>query len=485
MKDLKQASARGAAWNLLQNLVSRLLGLLVVGIQSRMLARDAFGVVAVALVITSFAELFMNQGYGEFVTQTPDLKEEHLDTAFWFNLATGGTLTAIIALCATPLAHYLDAPSATSVIRWLSLSLLIRSCSVVPQGLLVRQLRFRALSLRTVFASVFGGIAAVIAVVLGLGVYSLVIQVLLGDVAATLMLWIATDWRPGRRLSRASIRELSGFGTPIIAAALLGFVSRRLDTVIVAGALGVTALGVYSLAQRAYQIALQVLNKSSVEVVFSALSRLADSEERRRQAFYKVIELTAVLCFPTYVGMAILSEPITLTLFGGQWLDAAPVLTLFGLSGVPFSLSLIHMAAMKSAAKTRLLLLVNFALLVIFMPAMLLLVRHGTVPAAGATLISTILIVPVEVLMLRSVLSVRVVEYVKAILGASVATIVMAAATVPTALATQGLPPAIRLVPCVAVGIAVYVVALRLLAPASFRRCLELAKQVRRNASGV
>ena len=117
MTDLKQASARGVAWNLVQNLVSRVLALVVVAILSRILDRSAFGGVALALAVTSFAELFVNQGYGEFVTQTPELKDEHLDTAFWFNVLVGTLLTAIIAICAAPLAVAFEEPTVTPVLR--------------------------------------------------------------------------------------------------------------------------------------------------------------------------------------------------------------------------------------------------------------------------------------------------------------------------------------------------------------------------------
>jgi len=106
--DLKRASARGVAWNLVQNLVSRLIGLGVVGILARILDRSAFGAVAVALTVTAFAELVANQGFGEFITQHSELDDEHLDTAFWFNGSLGLILTIAIAIGAEPLANAFD-----------------------------------------------------------------------------------------------------------------------------------------------------------------------------------------------------------------------------------------------------------------------------------------------------------------------------------------------------------------------------------------
>jgi O-antigen/teichoic acid export membrane protein len=482
MKDLKRASARGAAWNLLQNLVSRALGLVVVAVLSRLLDEAAFGGVALALAITSFCELLVYQGYGEFITGTKQLGEDHLDTAFWFNVGLGGLLTVVIAVAAGPLARALGDASATSVIRWTSLSLLLRSLSVVPAGLLARDMRFRELSMRGLASSIVGGVAGISAAAAGLGVYALVIQLLVGDVAATATLWRATRWQPGRRVTRAAFEQLTRYGTPLFGAGVLGFVSRRLDTAIVAGVLGLALLGVYSLAQRIFQILLQVLNKSAVDVIFSALARLQETEEERRHAFYNVVEVTAVICFPTYAGLAIAAEPIAVTLLGERWHAVAPPLAFFALSGVPFSLTLVHMAALKSSSSTRAWFLSNLCLMIVYLPLMLTFVDRGPGPAAAASAIACLAIVPVEIWFLRAALGINAGTYLRRLTPATAATAAMTAAALPVEMTTRGLPPALRLALITGAGAVTYVIALRVFAPQTFRRCLHLVRQTVRRS---
>lgn len=473
-EDLKRASARGVAWNLVQNLVGRLLSLVVVAILGRILDRSAFGAVALALVVTGFAELVINQGYGEFITQSPKLTDEHLDTAFWFNGALGVILTGIVLVGAGPLAAHFAEPSVAPIVRWVSLSIFFRSFAVVPTGLLVRNLQFRSLSLRSVAASALGGAAGIGAAVAGLGIYCLVIQILVGDLAAMAILWRATEWRPGRRFSRECLKELSSFGAPVFGATVLAFVSRRLDTMIVAQVLNMTLLGVYSMGQRVYQIVIQLLNKSTIDVAFSAFSRLSDEEERRR-AFYRVIEFTAVLCFPIYVGLAIVAGPLTISLFGPKWIDSAPVLSMFALSGLPFSLSYVHVAAIKSAARTRYLVLIQIVFLFVYLPTMIVMVSHGATAAAVAYLIACFVIAPVEIAFVIAALSLKLGEYTKALMGPSLATIAMAGVTIAVAIAVRPMPQLVRAVAETVAGGISYVVALRLMAPRTFRRCRDLA----------
>jgi PST family polysaccharide transporter len=471
--NLKQASARGVVWNVVQNLASRLLALVVVAILSRILDRSAFGVVALALVVNSFAELIINQGFGEFITQSPELTDQHLDTAFWLNAGLGLVSTGLVALAATPLSEIFADASIAPIVRWLSLSLVIRSLSVVPTGILVRQLKFRSLSLRGLIAAVASGVVGIGAAIMGFGIYSLVIQVIAGDIASTLMLWRATHWSPGRRVSRACLKDLTSFGAPVIGAQILGLVSRRFDTFFVAGALDMATLGIYSMAQRVFQIVLQVLNKSMADVTFSALARLGDD---RRDTFYKVIELTAVLSFPVYVGIAIIAGPLTLTLFGARWAPSANPMALFALSGVPFSLTLVHISTIKSIAQTRLMFIIQVIFLCGYLPLMVVMVQHGASAAAGANLIACTAIIPVEVVLIAIAMPMSWVAYAKSLVGPILATTVMAGVTIAVAVATRGRPPWLRLAAEGIAGGSAYIAALRSLAPTSFKRCYDLVR---------
>ena len=482
--NLKHASARGVAWNIAQNLAARLLSLLVVAILGRILDRSAFGVIAFALVVNAFAELIVNQGFGEFITQSPSLSDAHLDTAFWTNGAIGIGLTIIIAITATPLADLFADASIAPIVRVLSLSLAIRSFSVVPTGLLVRSLQFRTLSLRSIAAAAVSGVAGITCALSGLGIYSLVIQILCGDLASTIVLWRAADWRPHRRFSTRCMREMTSFGAPVFGASMLALVSRRLDTFFVAGALDMARLGIYSMAQRVFQLILQVINKSMSDVAFSALARLGEPATRR-DILYKVIELTGVVCFPVYVGVAIVAQPLVVILLGGRWGVSAMPLTLFALSGVPFSLSFVNVAAIKSVAKTRALFVIQIIFLCVYLPCMASMVRLGPSWAAAANLIGCFAIAPVEIGFVAATVSFPATTYLKALVGPTMATAVMAALTAGVAVVTRGRAPLLRLASEGTVAITSYTIALRVLAPVAFQRCVQLAKTTLRRAAPV
>jgi O-antigen/teichoic acid export membrane protein len=475
MNDIKQAAARGVAWNLAQNLVGRLLSLVVVAVLARYLDRSAFGGVSVALTVLAFGELLITQGHAEFITQRRDLLDEQIDTAFWINTGIAFALTCCIVLAAHPIAKFVDEPSIAPVLRWMSLSLLIRAASVVPTALLTRHMKFRSLSLRGLVASGIGGVVGIAAAIGGLGIYSLVLQMIVGELASVIILWSAVDWRPSFRFSRSEARELSGFGMPIFAATLLNFSSRRLDSLIIAGALGVASLGTYYMAQRVFQIANQVLNKSGDQVALSAMSRLGGDEKLRR-AIYRAVEMTALLCFPLYAWMAVLAAPLVHVLFGAKWLDSAPVLAVFGIAGLPLSLSYLNAAALKAVARTRLYLMLHIILAAVYLPILLLLIGGGPVYGAVAYVIGCVVIMPVEIFLLRTAAGVRVIEYLKQLFGPFFATALSCAAMMLLLRALPGLHPILLLAATGVLGLGVYVGALAIAAPGLLGRLRDVVR---------
>lgn len=476
--DLKRAAASGVVWNLFQNLVGRLLGLIVMALLARFLDEAAFGAIAIALSVTALAELVLNQGYGDFVAQRAELTPEHLDTSFWLNVAGAIALTALLAALAPVIATSFDAPELQGVIQLLSLVLALRAATVVPTGLLVREMRFRSLSMRSIIAALAGGIAGVTCAIGGLGIYSLVVQILAGEVAGTLLLWRAARWRPGLRVSRAALGEITRYGSPLFAAGLLSFASRRLDVAIIGATLGIPQLGVYTMAQRTYQTATQIVNKSADAVAFSALARLAEDHDRRSAALVRAAELTAVICFPLYAGMAIVADDLVVVLFGPRWAPSGGVLMFFALIGLVGALSHLHTAALKAVAHTRPFLVMQIVMAVTYLSLLSLLVSHGIVAAAAAYFLACCLLLPLEIGLVIRAYELRAVSYLRTFAGIAAATAVMAAVTTVAGLALEPLPPLPALLAQIAIGALVFTASLRTLARPVFERTMDELRQL-------
>ena len=81
------AIRRPLAWAFAMNWGQRGLTTLFTFVLAAILGPHDFGVVAMALIYVTFIDGFVEQGLGTAIVQRKDLDKEHLDSAFWLNLA--------------------------------------------------------------------------------------------------------------------------------------------------------------------------------------------------------------------------------------------------------------------------------------------------------------------------------------------------------------------------------------------------------------
>ena len=170
--ELKQKAVRGVLWSGTQIWGARAVSFVIFVILSRLLNPEAFGLVALATLFITFVQAFQDQGFGDAIVQREDLLVDHLDTAFWTNLAFGIALTLISVAGSGFIATLFHEPQLTLIIRWLSLSFVLAGLSGVQAALLRRHLAFRELALREILALVISGIIGVILRFMGFGVWS-------------------------------------------------------------------------------------------------------------------------------------------------------------------------------------------------------------------------------------------------------------------------------------------------------------------------
>ena len=114
-------------------------------------------------------------------------------------------------------------------------------------AILQRKLAFDKLAARSLAAAMVGGVVGVSMAFAGFGVWSLVGQNLAIALVGAIVLWRASDWRPGFGLSKRHYRDLFGFGVPVLGTSILRASVRRSDDFLIGYFLGPTSLGYYTI----------------------------------------------------------------------------------------------------------------------------------------------------------------------------------------------------------------------------------------------
>jgi len=208
---LREKATKGIVWSAVQKWGRAAISIATFVALSRLLPPEAFGLVALASVFTTVVEIFLDQGFSAAIVQRADVEREHLDTAFWISILTGILLAAGGIAVAGWVATLFDEPLLAPVLSWLSLSFILNALSTTQLAVLQRKLAFKSLAARSLVATTIGGVVGISMAFAGFGVWSLVAQELVRGLAAAIILWRSSDWRPGFKVSKKHYKDLLPF----------------------------------------------------------------------------------------------------------------------------------------------------------------------------------------------------------------------------------------------------------------------------------
>ena len=376
-----------------------------------------------------------------------------------------GTLVAALTVATAPLiADLFNQPHLAAVMRVISVVFILAALDGTQSALLTRAMDFRSQAIRRLVATFVSAVVAIALAASGAGVWALVAQLVTFESVSVILLWSLSDWRPSFRFSRGSFRELLTFGASVTGIRFLVNVGGNADNLLIALVFGPVSLGYYVIAFRVMTVINQVLAQTLLQVVFSTFSRLRSDPDGLNDAFYRSANLVGAVAFPIYAGLAVVAHPLIVAVFGAKWAPSAPVLEALTLAGLvqcqtifssqyAIAIGKVHnelrWTALLVAAQ-----LVGFAIAVSF----------GIVAVALSLGIVLAIAWPIRLLWLRGVGGLSPSRYFRPYPSLVAATVVMAAAVIGAGqLVTDGVS-AVQLSVQIAVGIAVYPLALRLFA---------------------
>jgi O-antigen/teichoic acid export membrane protein len=278
--------------------------------------------VAIAMVMIQVAWLVVGSGTRGSLVVSRDLTRGQVWYAVTVNVAAGlaiGLLTVVVG----PRVINALAPGANAlVLQILAFSVAIYGMSIVPLALLQKDLQFKRHATANAGAAALSSIIAVIAALLGAGVWALVGRQILFQALLAVFAWAwARKLLPPASAVRASGRRMlarpAGAGW-FFGLALIGFVALNIDYVIVGHFTDVARLGLYALA---FTIAFAPMTQFAWQVgkvLFPATARTEQLDVVGRRSG-KAVGLAAALLLP-FVPPALALAPVLLPgLLGPAW----------------------------------------------------------------------------------------------------------------------------------------------------------------------
>jgi O-antigen/teichoic acid export membrane protein len=401
-RDLKEKTARSIIWTIVRTGSDYILSFAVFAVLARKLGPEAFGVFALAVAFAEFGKILPAAGLASAVQRARQVTPLMADTVFWASLAVAILAGGTLALLAGPIASALGEPAVAPILMALGGILVISVGGAIHIALMLREFGHRAMATRSVVSNLVGGAAALAAAGAGWGVWSLVVQRGVTEVAGTAMAWHVYRWMPGRRFSFGVIRELAGFSASMTLTQILFVALVRVQDVIIGRMIGTAAVGVYRTAWRTVELISQAVIMPFSQVALPTLGRLQDDLPAFRRAYLRIISVSAALAFPAIIGFAVLAPDAIPFIFGDRWAESARIAQVLGFMAVPFTLNRFAGPALATLGRSSLLAKIAALQLVLTIGMTLAAAPYGLLAIAAAYVVRAYLVLPIQMWAFRT-----------------------------------------------------------------------------------
>jgi len=326
---LVRDTVRGALWTIGTGVGSRVIGLVGTVVVTRFIAPADYGEVTVAAVFVMTANQISTIGFGQFLVARPEAPSSVAFHVTTFHVGLGVFAAAVVLAVGHRFGPALDAPGMTRFLPGLVLSGLVDRLAYVPERILVRDLRFRAVSTARATGDLTYSVVCVWLAAMGWGGLAIV----MGNIARSLsrsgcFLFAAKirDWFDPGRLSLKTTRELFAFGVPMSLGALCSFASRRWDNLLVSRFFGPGPTGMYNLAYNLADVPAIQVGEQIGDVLLPSFARMDPA--RRPDALVRSMSLLALVVFPLAIGLGAVAPTLVAAVFDARWRPIGPMLVL-------------------------------------------------------------------------------------------------------------------------------------------------------------
>ena len=326
---LTQRTAAGVAWSSAFQGARQLLQVVSVSVLARHVPPAAYGLIAMAFLVTSFLETVRDAGTGTALIREKEMSDEIASTAFWLNCGVGTVAALLVILSAWPAARFFHEPQIIPVLWVLSISFFLGAVGVVPTAVLNRAMEFKKLALVQTAAAIFGTLVAITVALAGGKVWSLVSGTLSIVTATTISVWFLAPIRLKFVFYGDAVRRILKFGLNLSGFHLFNYFSRNTDNLLVGKFLGKVPLGFYQMGYMLMTYPLQNFTLMVTQVVYPAMAKFHDDHARLRAAYLRISMLVSLVTIPVMLGMGITAPSFIRVVLGSRWDQVATLLAVF------------------------------------------------------------------------------------------------------------------------------------------------------------
>lgn len=322
----KKQFTAGAFWKITETVAAKGVSFLISLVLLQILTPDDYGIIAITTTFTSLSDILIDGGFSTALVRKKDVDKYDYSSVFVASLFIATVLYIGMYIGSPFISSVYKRPELVNILRVVGIVLFIQAFASTRNALIHREMKFKLLFSCNLISSVISGIVGILAALNGFGVWSLVIQQLLQQLLATILLFIRLKWKFSFIFKWNRFCEIFKFSVGVMGAALLNYAGGSINNLLVGKVYSLTDLGYSDKGgQLPMQASLYTFSSMS-SILLPTLASYQDAKDEFKRILRKVISMTSFLVFPMMLGMMAVSYELICVLFTEKWLPALRIM---------------------------------------------------------------------------------------------------------------------------------------------------------------
>lgn len=387
----KQKVFSNMIWRFLERTGAQLVALIVSIVLARILTPEDYGTIALLLVFINILNVFVDSGLGTALVQKKDADNVDFSTVFYTNVCFCIILYTIMFFFAPLIAKFYKNESLVSLIRVLSITILISGVKNIQQSYVSKTLQFRKFFFATLIGTITAAFIGIWMAYHGFGVWALVAQQLTNLGIDTILLWITVKWRPNFVFSFKRLKGLFSYGWKLLASAILDTVYTNLRQLIIGKKYSAEDLAFYTKGELFPKAIAGNLNNAIDSVLLPTMAAEQDNQERIKAMTRRAIKTSTYCMAPLMMGLAACSPSIIHILLTDKWMPCVPYMIIFCITYCFFPIHTANLNAIKAVGRSDLFLKLEIVKKIVGLTITLISMWFGVMVMAYSLLLSSLL----------------------------------------------------------------------------------------------
>ena len=324
--NFKAQAILGIKWTTFSAVFVSLSSIIRISILTRLLNKSDFGLMAIAIFLFGFTNLFVDLGITSAVLHKKHIKENELSSLYWMSFFISVILFLVIISLTPFIGNLYSENELIYILPIMGINLIVATLGKIFQTLEQKELNFRIISLVEIFSALISLILGVYLALLNFKVYSLVFSTLAGTVLSTIVFLFfgLQKYNIKFHFSLTEIKSFMRIGLYNTGGQIINFINKETDIFLIGIFYGIELLGVYSLAKQLVYKPILIINPILTKISIPIFSKMQNSDNNLKLNYLRLINMISSIGIPLYILIFIFSNQIVNLFYGNNFIDAVP-----------------------------------------------------------------------------------------------------------------------------------------------------------------